>query len=377
MSKPIKVLQVMGSLNRGGAESMVMNLYRFIDQRVVQFDFVTHGEPDGAFVDEIREKGGKIYSCPRYIGINHLIYSKWWKHFFDVHREYRIVHSHVRSTALIIFRKAKRHNVIRIIHSHSTSNGKGVKSLLKRLLQYPLRFEANYYFGCSKEAALWLFGDRIVNGSNYHMVKNSIDTSLYTFHNDVKKEYREKLGIRQDSKVLIHVGRFHESKNHGFIIDIAYQLTKNNVKFQLLLVGDGELRKSIEEKVKKLNLGNLVMFLGVRDDVPNLLKMADAFIFPSLWEGLPVSVVEAQAAGLPCFISDRITRDVYITDLIHYLPVEDGVMKWVKEIKKGLKEDKKDRRTEIIKAGFDISESAEWLVQFYRQITKGADKNER
>lgn len=377
MNRPIKVLQVMGSLNRGGAESMVMNLYRSIDSHIVHFDFVTHGAPDGAFAEEIRSKGGTIYSCPKYLGYNHFKYSKWWKSFFEIHKEYRIVHSHIRSTAIIIFDKAKKNDAIKIIHSHSTSNGKGIEAILKRILQYPLRFEADYFFGCSKEAATWLFGEDIVNNPKYHMIKNAIDTKLYILDEQVRNEYRIGLNIQNDCKILIHVGRFHESKNHEFIVDIVYNLINQQVNCKLVLVGDGELRKHIEDKVKKIGLKDKVLFLGIRNDVPNLLKMSDAFVFPSLWEGLPVSVVEAQAAGLPCYISDRITRDVNITDLVHNLPIEDGSSKWANAIKEGLFTKRENTMEEIKKSGFDITESADWLVKFYVKIAREKESNER
>ena len=152
MNEPVKVLQVLGSLNRGGAESMVMNLYRTIDSNKVQFMFVSHGNRNEAFVNEIERIGGKVYFCPRYNGKNHFKYCKWWDSFFNEHKELSIVHSHIRSTAVLIIKKAKKYGLKTIVHSHSTSNGKGISALVKYCLQFPLRFKSDYYFGCTEES---------------------------------------------------------------------------------------------------------------------------------------------------------------------------------------------------------------------------------
>lgn len=368
MTDQVRVLQVMGSLNRGGAESMIMNLYRAIDSKQVQFDFITHGSIGEAFTDEIQRRGGIIYCCPRYTGINHIAYCKWWKDFFENHKDYKILHSHVRSTASIYFFIAKRYDITTIIHSHSTTNGSGVKSVLKRLLQYPLKYEADYFFGCSKEASTWLYGKKIIESTKYFMIKNAIDVSLYKQDQNVRKVYRDQFGIKSDEKLIIHVGRFHESKNHSFLIKVFSALLKKDKKNKLLLVGDGKLRKSIEDMVRNKGIEENVIFSGVRDDVPSLLKSANVFIFPSLWEGLPVSVVEAQAAGLPCLLSDQITRDVNITDLCCYLPIDKGIDIWVDALERAFNMQRKNVSQEIINTGFDIHQSAQWLTNFYKGL---------
>lgn len=375
MDNPVRVLQVMGSLNRGGAETMIMNLYRAIDPRQVQFGFITHGSIHGAFTGEIQRRGGDIYCCPRYTGINHIAYCKWWKDFFDNHKSYKILHSHVRSTASIYFLIAKRYGITTIIHSHSTTNGSGVQSVLKRLLQYPLKYEADYFFGCSKEASAWLYGKKIIESNKYYMIKNAIDVSLYQQNLNTRKAYRNQLGIKPDEKLMIHVGRFHESKNHSFLIQVFSALLKKNEKNKLILVGDGNLRKSIEDLVRNNAIGDRVIFSGIRDDVPNLLSSADVFVFPSLWEGLPVSVVEAQAAGLPCLLSDRITRDVNITDLCCFLPIDKGTNIWVDALQRAFEMKQKNVSQEIINAGFDIHKSAQWLTDFYKGLVNGKIDN--
>lgn len=370
MTNPVRVLQVMGMLNRGGAESMIMNLYRVIDPEQVHFDFITHGSSEGAFTDEIKRRGGTIFCCPRYQGSNHIAYYKWWKDFFDNHEDYNILHSHVRSTASIYFPIARKHGLTTIIHSHSTSNGNGIKAVVKKLLQYPIRYEADYFFGCSKEASVWLYGDKITKSNRYYMIKNAIDVTLYKEDESVRQTYRNQLGVKQDEKLIIHVGRFYEPKNHKFIIEVFSTLTVKDEKNKLLLVGDGALRKSIEEIVRNKGLENKVIFLGVRDDVPNLLKAADIFVLPSLWEGLPVSVVEAQAAGLPCLLSDRITKDINITALCCYLPIDKGTNIWVDALQRASEMKRKNVSQEIINAAFDIHQNAQWLTGFYKSLIK-------
>lgn len=371
MTSPVRVLQVMGSLNRGGAEAMIMNLYRAIDLEQVQFDFITHGSVNGDFTAEIKKRGGTIYCCPRYKGINHIAYYKWWKNFFSNHKNYKILHSHVRSTASIYFPIARKHGLTTIIHSHNTSNGDGISSIVKKLIQYPIRYEADYFFGCSKEASAWLYGDKILESNKYYMIKNAIDVSLYREDKSIRQAYREQFGVKSDEKLLIHVGRFYESKNHNFIIEVFSALIAKDEKNKLLLVGDGNLRKSVEVMVRNKGLEDKVVFSGVRDDVPNLLKAADVFVFPSLWEGLPVSVVEAQAAGLPCLLSDRITRDVNITDLCCYLPIDRGTKLWVDALQRASELKRKDTSQEIINAGFDIYHSVQWLTDFYKGLVDG------
>lgn len=368
MSEPIKVLQVMGSLNRGGAESMIMNLYRAIPSDQIHFDFINHGTTEGAFSDEIEFRGGKIFSCPRYTGKNHIAYAKWWNDFFMSHQQYRIVHSHVRSTAAIFIPKAKKHGIKTIIHSHSTSNGKGIGAFTKRLLQFPLRYTADYFLGCSKEASEWLFGKKIVKSDKYYMLNNAIDISLYRIDLNVRNKYREELGIEPDELSIIHIGRFHESKNHQFIIDVFRDFHSKHNMSKLILVGEGPLKKEIQDRCKQEGLSDAVIFTGIRDDVPNLLKASDIFILPSNWEGLPVSAVEAQAAGIPSLLSDCITRDVGITELAQYLPINKSTNIWVDKIEEVSTNGQKDVSKQIIEAGFDIHQSAKWLCEFYQRI---------
>ena len=363
----IRILHVFGGLDMGGAETMIMNIYRNIDREKIQFDFVTHSGRNQAYVSEIEQLGGKIYFFPKIRIYNLPLLINEWKAFFEKHKEYKILHSHVRSYSSIYIPIAKKYGLKTIIHSHSTSNGKGMKSFVKAILQYPLRYEADYFMGCSKEAGEWLFGKRIVKSDRYFTIKNAIDTRRYSFDRVQRSILRNQFGIDESVKVFMHVGRLHEAKNHIFLLQVFSILIKEMPNSMLLIVGDGELSSEIEKQIKQLELQSNIKMLGARNDIPNLLNVADAFLFPSKWEGLPVTVVEAQASGLPCFVSDKITKEVGISELVKFLPIDKGTQVWIDAIKE-TDLTRKNVIDKIIQAGFDIKKSVEWLTKFYEEI---------
>ena len=361
----LRILHVLGGLSLGGAETMVMNLYRKIDRTKIQFDFVIHTEEHQEYYDEVLSLGGKIYSFPPFNGKNVLKLKNIWNTFFESHREYKILHSHVRSYASLYIPIAKKYGLKTIIHSHSTSNGAGVASIVKRLMQYPLRFQADYLMACSNEAGRWLYGEKACLKPNYLFLPNAIDTEKYRYSKETAGEYRKKLGI-ENKFVIGHVGRFHEAKNHMFLLDVFAEVCAKRSDAMLLLVGDGNLREKIEEKIRALGLKNRVILTGNRRDVPQLLQAMDVFAFPSLWEGLPMTVVEAQAAGLPCFVSDRVTKDVDTSELIVRLPI-DSPNEWADAIlNSALK--RSDAIPNIKRAGFDVNDAATHLAEFYCSI---------
>lgn len=363
----IRVLHVLGGLARGGAETMVMNLYRAIDRTQVQFDFIIHTEEHQAYYDEIISLGGRIYSFPAFNGKNYFKMKSIWKNFFKDHPEYKILHSHVRSYASLYLPIAKKAGLKTIIHSHSTSNGKGLSSVVKRIMQYPLRWQADHFFGCSKEAGEWLFGKKVVNSEKYHILQNAIDTDQYRFNPDVRKEYREKLGLG-DKKTFIHVGRFHPAKNHTFLLNLFAEIHKLDANTVLLLAGDGELRSAIENQIAELSLQKDVLLLGSRSDVPQLLMAADCFLFPSVWEGFGMVAVEAQAAGLPVICNDTIPESVKVGNECLFIST-NNTDKWLEvsiaKVSKSCSIDKMESVARIVDAGYDINESASSLKNFY------------
>lgn len=330
MQKPIRIVHNIASLHLGGSQAFVMNVYRNIDRSKVQFDFVVTPETKEGFYDEITNLGGKIFTCPRYKGTNHIQYNKWWDDFFNKHPEYKVIHGHVRSTASIYLKIAKKHELVTIAHSHSTSNGNGISAIVKRIIQLPIRKQADFLFACSDKAGKWLFGEKAITQQNYYMIPNGVDLKRFEF--DINKRYqmRMTLGIKEDTMVLGHIGRLSTPKNHKFLLNVFNQYHKINSNSKLLLVGDGELFESIKQHINKLDINDAVIMTGSKQNTEDYYQIMDIFLFPSLWEGLPVSVVEAQANGLQCIISDVITHDVDLTALIQYLPLDEKL--WLSAI---------------------------------------------
>ena len=363
----IRILHVFGGLNRGGAETMLMNLYRAIDRDRFQFDFIVHHGKMNDYNEEILSLGGRIFVFPDFSPKNFFKYKKHWKKFLSEHPEYRVLHSHVRSCASVYIPIAKKMGLKTIIHSHSTSNGRGIKSLIKKIMQYPLRRQADYFFGCSQHSGEWLFGKKIVKGHSYFTIANSVDTSKFSFNDTIRNDVRTALEIG-DKKTFIHVGRLHEAKNHEFLIDVFSKIHDTDPNTVLLCLGDGDLMKPVCEKIAALGLTDSVKMLGSHPDIERYLMAADLFLFPSRWEGVPVTVVEAQAAGLPCIVSDRITDDVCVSELVKKLPIDQGVDCWVDAaLGAGGRENVAET---IIKAGYDVKNNAEWLEEFYLSLAE-------
>ncbi len=376
MSKVIRILHVIGIMNRGGAETMIMNLYRNVDRTKVQFDFVENTSEKAIFDDEILALGGCIYNCPHYNGKNHFEYKKWWNDFFKEHKgEYKIIHGHLGSTASIYLKIAKKYGLCTIAHSHNTIMKKDLNNLIYKVYSYPTRFIADYFFTCSYVAGVSRFGKKIANDSNRcYLLKNSVETKKFLYDKDVRDQVRKEFDV-QDKIVIGHVGRFNVQKNHVFLIDIFKKFYEKNKNTVLFLLGDGEEKEKILEKVKNLDLVDCVRFLGVRNDVNKIMQCMDVMLFPSLFEGLPVTIIEAQASSLPCVLSDTITKECKITENVEFLSLKADVDTWSNVTLKMSKLPRYDSSNDIIKSGYDIEQNAIWLQNFYILKTiKGNDE---
>ncbi len=363
MMEPIRILHMIGSLNVGGSQSMIINLHRAIDRSKIQFDYIIDHSNHLYYEAEIKKLGGKIYSLPSFRGSNILSLRKIWKVFFKEHPEYKILHSHVRSYASLYLPIARKAGVLTVIHSHSTSNGHGFLSIIKSIMQYPLRYQADHFFACSKEAGTWLFGRNVVDGERFHMLQNAIDVEKYRFDQKLRDEYREKLGLG-NKKTFIHIGRFHPAKNHVFLLNLFAEIHKRDCNTILLLAGDGELRSVIEKQIVNLNIQSSVLLLGCRNDVPNLLQASDCFLFPSVWEGLGMVAVEAQSVGVPCLCSTGIPKSVAVVPgLCHFIST-DNISKWL-EMACNSVPLYKDVSEYVKMAGYDINETAKKMESFY------------
>lgn len=369
MSEPIRILNLFTIMNRGGAETMVMNYYRTIDKNKIQFDFMVHRQERGAYDDEIEAMGGRIFRmCPIYPQ-NLFRYQQMLKKFFDNHSEYQILHSHMSELGYFAFKEAIKHNVpVRICHAHSSPNFKiesfkeKLKVLPREILARGMRKLSTDFFVCSKIAGDWLFGKK--NENKFIMMNNAVNASSFAY--DKKTADKIKSEMKWKNKIVVgHVGRLIIPKNHTFLIDIFQQFHVKHPQSILVLVGDGDQRENICNKIKKLNLEDSIILLGFRSDTANLYKAFDIFVFPSLYEGLPVSLVEAQSAGLSCIVSDTISTQAKILSNYSILSLKDSPEIWVNEMEKHLHDKRENTIVNIKKAKFDIYSNVEWLTNFY------------
>lgn len=356
-----------GRMDRGGAESMIMNLYRNIDRDIVQFDFVVHTDDVCAFDEEIVELGGRIFHIPRFNGKNIFKYIYAWKKLFCEHSEWKIVHAHIRSTAAIIIVIAKINGCYSIAHSHSISSGKGLSAAVKNIMQFPIRYVADYFMACSTVAGNWLFGKKICTGDKYTLFPNAIDTRLFSYNLDIRNKLRDEMGLH-GKKVIGHVGRFEYPKNHIFLITLFSKLYTIDRDVVLVLVGDGSLKNKIKQIVEDYHIGDRVVFYGLSNKVYELVQAFDIMVFPSLYEGFPVSLIEAQASGLPIIGSkEAIPDEAVLTNRVERISLTEKSEVWIDAIEKNVqKKDSRDQYSKcILEAGFDIVENARRLEQFY------------
>lgn len=356
---------MIASLYNGGSQAMIMNLYQRIDRSRVQFDFVVDHPEYDAYRTLVEDLGGKVYTVPVFNGRNFFQVISGWEQLFQAHPEYSILHSHARSYASIYLPVARRNGLKTIVHSHNTSNGKGLSSLAKNILQYPLRYQSDYYFGCSRDAGRWLFGDRIVSSDRFFVLNNAVDAQKFRYDPKAREEYRKQFDIK-DENVYLQVGSLSDQKNHLFSLEVFQKLCQDRPDCRLYIAGVGEKEQIIREKIDAYHLNRNVFLLGRRNDVDKLLQMADCYIMPSIYEGLSVAAVEAQASGIPCLLSDVVSREVKITDVCEFLPLDADV--WKQRL-----DDKfvrKDTYDQIKNAGYDISDTSAWLTEFYERIGK-------
>ena len=354
---PIRVLHVVTYMGRGGLETMLMNYYRSIDRTKVQFDFLTHREFEADYDAEILSMGGRIYRLPNLNPFSKT-YLSALDRFFGEHPEYRIVHSHLDCMSAIPLKYAKKHGVpVRIAHAHNSNQARDAKYLLKLLYKGRIAPNATRLFACSEEAGRWMFG-----GKDFCVLNNAINARKYTFDADIRREVRRELDLPEDALVVGHVGRFDPQKNHSFLIRIFEKMPGDA---RLLLVGDGALRAAAEQLAEDLGIRDRIMFVGVRSDVDRLLQAMDVFLFPSLFEGLPVSIIEAQAAGLPCLISDKVPIECKKTELVTQLPLDEDPEAWAEAVLDAAQTPRTDTHPQLCAAGFDIRANAEWLMDFY------------
>lgn len=358
MEEPLRILCVFACLDRGGAETMCMELYRNMDKEKIQFDFVKHTSNIGQYENEITDLGGRIFEAPKFSGYNLISYANWWKKHFLLHPEHKIVHGHYFTISYIYFLIAKHMNRLTIAHSHSSGiKTASLKYWLAEKFVKMVECVADYRFACSEQAGKWMYPHK-----DFYILHNAIDLEKFSFSLEKRVAIRHMFHLK-DELVLGSVGNFTNAKNPLGLVDVFCEISKIYSNAKLLWVGDGPLRKEAEKKVEEIGLSKTVIFTGVRSDVDQLMQAMDVFLLPSLWEGLPVVTVEAQAAGLPCLISDAVSREAAITDLCAFLPHSNPAL-WADAIR-NLNLVRRDTREEIRRSGYDIRTTAKWLEEFY------------
>lgn len=367
--KPIRVLQIIGSMNQGGAENFLMNIYRKIDTNKIQFDFIVH--KDGVFDDEIKKRGGKIYKLKYINEISPFAYKRQLTFFFKEHPEYKIVHSHLNQVSGLILKISKENNIpIRIAHSHNTkAGGNLIVRIYKKWLGLKINKYATIRLACGQDAGKWLYGNE-----KFIIIRNGIDIKKFAFNIKYRKEIREELKIDDNCVVIGHVGRFDHQKNHEFIIDTMKRLLEKNNNYILILIGIGKLEDKIKEKVKEYNIAEKVKFLNLREDVYKIYSAMDILIFPSLHEGFPLTLIEAQASGVKILCSDRVSLQTNITNYMDFIPLSKGNEYWANYILK-TKIKRNNNLDNLYKEKYDDLENAQELEKIYIMSIKKSQTN--
>ncbi|MBR5579172.1 MAG: glycosyltransferase family 1 protein [Lachnospiraceae bacterium] len=372
MEHPMIVLHVVGKLNRGGAESRIMDLYRNIDREKVQFYFCQHTKERCAFEEEIEQLGGKIFRIPRFTVKNYFAYKRAWKELFLKNPEIRAVHGHMTSTASIYLPIAKKSGIpMTIAHARSAGVDPGIKGKITRLLRRNLYQRCDYRFTCSQLAGEAVFGDQKKAEKKAVMIPNAIEVEKFAFDENMRNRIRKELGVA-DKFIIGHVGRFSHMKNHKYMLQILEECIRLEKEKKLpetilMFLGEGELQEEIREQAVAMGLSSRVMFMGNQKEVWQYYQAMDYFLLPSFYEGLPGTAIEAQASGLPGILSDTVTGEAVITELLQRRSIKEKPSLWAREIlEKSRKAYDRSSYAEIVKeAAFDVKEQAKRLQTFY------------
>lgn len=360
----IRILHVVTKMDAGGIETLIMNFYRNIDRSKIQFDFLLHRKDKGFYDDEIRQLGGRFFYVPSINPLHHNKYISSLNYFFSMHKEYKIVHSHINAFSMYVLRAAANAGVpIRIAHSHIANPLFDLKTPFRIYCKLKIKKYATHLFACSEMAGKWLFGNNILDKSNFYIIKNAIYSDKYVF-DYVKRDFmRNQLGIN-DKTVFIHVGRFTKQKNHHFLIEFIKKYTQVNQNVCLLLLGEGNLLNETRKLVLKSNLNEFVKFVGVKNNVSDYLMAADCFLFPSIFEGLGIVAIEAQTAGLLTVVSNYVPKEAKISTLYH--SEELNIDKWIEVVHNKINYVRTIDNVAKMN-GYDIVEVVNWLQNFYER----------
>lgn len=367
MKQPIRILQIGMSSNPGGVENFIMNIYRNIDKSKIQFDFlIDHNAPQIAYEDEIINMGGRIYRD--YYRRKEILKKgrRSVKNFFEIHPEIKGVHMHANTLNPMfkVLQVAQKIKIpVRILHSHNSNYMREPKIKDKIYGIYErtnLKKYTTNLLACSEIAGKWMF-----KSNQFKVIKNGIDVNKFKFNEKIRKNLRNKLAI-EDNFVIGHVGRMNYQKNPIFLLEIFYEIYKRNNNSKLIYIGDGELKDEIKEYIKEKKIADAVILMGKKEKVNDYYNVMDVFLLPSKFEGLPLTLVEAQANGLKCFVSDTISEESNITGSIDYISLNKKSEYWADLILKNGKERRnKDIEEDFKLSGYDIQQSVSELEKMY------------
>lgn len=362
----IKVLQILCALNDGGIEKLLFDYYRLFDKKDIKFDFAVNDQSVGMLERKFIDMGCSIFH-----------YTKFRISFIKANRDlkriirngnYDIIHSHIANRGFGVCNYARRHGAVVISHSHSCNEKESFAwKLIRKVTTHITVANSDYLFACGTDAGKWAWGKK-----NFTIMKNAIRLDNYVFSKKKRQEYRSLFKLNEEF-VLLNVGRLSDQKNQLFLLDIFEAFSKTCICSKLFLVGDGDKKEELLNSIKQKGLDDKVFLLGSRDDVPSLLSMADIFLLPSNYEGLPISVIEAQCSGLPCLISNKVTTEVKILDSTEYLAIDKGsIDSWVEKLNYFLENPIDKGRVidpSIIKeCGYDIITESKKMQNFYKEI---------
>jgi len=377
----VRVLQVFTIMDIGGAECMIMNYYRKIDHTKIQFDFLVHRQSEGDFDKEIESLGGVIH---RLNPINPIFPKRYYtalRNFFEINNSYQIIHSHLNTFSCFPLKIAKEFKIpCRIAHAHIAidklslfsiiSQKENLKETAKKIIKLRLKKKvarhANHYFTCGKKAGEWLFGKQFP----LTLMTNAIDAKSFRFDENVSLKYKSIENLKGKT-VIGHVGRLDIQKNHSYLLQILRELGEQNTQFHLVIVGEGPLKKKLMLECESLKISERVHFFGLRTDVSQLYQMFDFFVFPSFYEGLPLTLIEAQAAGLMVLASDTITKETKLTDNVNFLSITNPPSTWANKILEIGNYKRRDTTNEIIVGKYDIISNAHEIANFYLKVISG------
>lgn len=347
-----------------------MNYFRAIDRSKVLFDFLVHRKQKGAYEDEIEQLGGRIFRIPALNVLKIASYNQAVSHFFDAHPEYRMVHGHCSELGYFIYRQAhKRGFEFIAAHAHSSPKEFDLKMPFRNLLKHLMRPHLTHYFSCGLASAQWLFGCKLAKKTMF--LPNAINARSFSYNSKKREKVRFQHGWEKRF-VVGNISRFSYPKNHLFLVDVFAEILHKDSSALLVLVGSGgNMERQVRNKIDRLGIGSNVCFMGSRSDIADLLQGMDVFLFPSLFEGFSVSMLEAQASGIKIINSTNIPKEgTIIPEIVDSLSLKLPVGQWAEKVLQAAKNHpRKDRYEEVAQLGFDIKKNAEWLQNLYMEIS--------